>query len=619
VSIGKFQEKFLGKGCATVIALACSFVFLFFGFSQCNRYSGMNGMAGNGEEQAPVAVKVGSVGLTTQQIENAQSQEASQFGNMSVPLSEQAQLAAAAVYRLVSQAAYTSLAEKDHVPITDDAILSAVQSQIQDAIKQKEMSLMFSGQVKDPKDLDAEFKKETGQTPADALKNGLTSAREALSDKDKRAQLVNDVAQDMVKNYYATKIAPSDQELRSSFDTYVTKRIFVVGQDAKADAKMGQVQAALKSGMGFEQAMDKFSDDPPIGKGKKISDNTNTVPASIIPTSPEYKELVGQKPGFVGTVQSVTGGKAIYKLVSVKSDLPKDFQTNLAKYKDDYAKKQADENVKKDVDALLAGPDVVWSNAGDKALFDFYMAAFANPVAVTDMNATMRKIADEGKDAAKSSDPNANEPGAYAWYLAFDRLYTSQGADKTKMLDERIDVLNALLTRSEDLATRLELVDLYIQKKDGSDAITQLIAASHANTDYSGVGTRQFGDLMAKRAALLKSGLVTEPMLKEFDAAQDQWRKDKVNADKEAEETKKQEAIEKAQEAENEKRNAAEVAKQKAEMEKNAPKTPAAPLHVGPKTSAPPGLLPPGTVKGQPQAGGSLLPPGTVPPKGPGG
>jgi hypothetical protein len=618
VSISKFQEKFLRKGCGPIIVVAMSAVFLGFGFNnQCNRYAGMNRGAGQGDnEDRFEIVKVGNVPVTSTQVQNVESQLASREG--AVSFQTQASGTAQAIYGLVTQAAYADIVDSEHIPVTEDALLNAYKTLLQQEIDQVKLQLMMSGKAKDQKDIDAAFKAQTGKVPDQFLKDELTTAREQYSDKDKRAELVEKVAQELVEQSYEAKIVPSDQALQDSYRSDVVKRIFIASaKSPNVDAKIAEVQAALKGGMSFEQAMDKFSSDPAYGAHKKVSDNTTDVGADMIASDPEYKPLAGQQAGFVSGPVDVPGGKAIFKVVTIQSKLPPDFQKNIATYRTDYAKKTAPKEVQKRVQSILTSSATTWDNLGYKVLYEYmqslYSGSTANPTEA------MRKIADEAKDVLQKGDPAYGEPATYAWYLAFEVVYQGAGADKTKLRDERIAVLNAVLQHTEDYGIRMELVDLYMQAKDPAGALNNLIAAAQNNTDYGGQGTAHFGDIQAKRAAMLKAGLVKDADLKPLDAAQASWRSAKADQDKQDAEMRKQAEAEKQKDIENEKANAAAVAAQKAEQEKNAPPAPKA--EAPKKTSKSSGGLLPDDSKKPGASGGYLLPGSTpsTPGKGPGG
>jgi septal ring factor EnvC (AmiA/AmiB activator) len=156
----------------------------------------------------------------------------------------------------------------------------------------------------------------------------------------------------------------------------------------------------------------------------------------------------------------------------------------------------------------------------------------------------------------------------------------------------------------------MELVDLYVQKKDGLDALSNLVLASRSNTVYDTTGQAHFGDIAAKRAQLLAIGLVKQTDLADLDKEQTAWKAAKVEADKQAIEEKKEEAEQKRQaeeqakkDAENEKKNAELLKQQQAQQKKAGGKAPA-------DTSA--GKLLPGSTSPAPSSSGQLLPPGAL-------
>ncbi len=563
MSIGKIQEKILTqKGCGTVIAIGMAFVMSFFVFGQCAR----NGsMANTNEANTPGnsnVVTVGDIPITSKQLNDAvtmatRSQPGSSFQSIGSTTSS-------VLTNLLTSAANQYIAKRDHLPVTDDALMKAAAGMMDQRIEMMKMQLQIRPGAP-PKDVDAQFKKRVGMTPAEAKSKALDNVKTALSKPDTRADVISDLIGPLVQDELTKTMKPSDAELRSSYDTYIVKRILisrVPGQDPKVKAQ--EAQKALQGGMKFEDAMDKFSGEPPR-PGQKVHDSTNPIPASMLSMRPSYKSLQGQKAGFVSPIVDDPEGESIYKIISITNDTPKDFDKNKDRYQKQYAQMHVQQKLQDDIKAVLDGKEVTWLNKGDQALYDYNKTNLLPPA---ERDAALQKVEDEAKAAL--SDAAAKQPALYAWYLAESALY-QEAKDKSKLLQDRLDMLTAVLASTEDYELRVELTDLDIQLKKGPDAVQNLASAMEANTSYDQDGQRKFGDLSAKADSLVKLKLIKPADLKPFQDAQAAWKKSKEDEDKNDAEMKAQQAAAAAKQAQLDKENAEAMKKQKAAAKTTAP------------------------------------------------
>jgi hypothetical protein len=576
VSISKFQEKFLGKGCGVAIGIVMALTFLGLGFNQCSRGAAANGNS-DASQEGPVAIaSVGGIPVTSVDVTAAQDALQQQSQTPDSSYSAMARLRGQAISFAASRAAIAYIAQRDHIPVDDAAVLKVRQSAMQMQIQQAEDALIATKKLKNPTpaQLAAAFEAQYKKKPQQIIDESTDAIKKQLADKEQHAALMADSVPMIVESALETKYTPTDDQLRSAYNTYKVKRIFLNStKNPNLDAAIAKVLTALKGGTSFDEAIDKYSNDP-TPPGKKLSANTTTVPGQLIDYEPEYKDLKGQKVGFVSNPESVMGGKAIFDIVGITTNPPKDFQSNLAKYRSDYAKGEAGKELQKEITDVLGSTTTTWNNPGYKALYDV-QAALGNPM-LGNSPASLQKFIDEAK-TARSGSGSGEVPANDAYFLASDALYNSPGADKTKLRDERIDALSAALQSNEDFDLRLELADLYAQKKDEVNALDQLQKAAEANTVYDVTGQRHFGDVAAKRETFIKSGLAKEKDMAAIDAAQDAWRKSKVDQDKQDAEMKEQEAIQKQKDAELAKQNEAEIARQKATAPKSGPSSSLAP------------------------------------------
>ncbi|HWD41214.1 MAG TPA: hypothetical protein VG944_20385 [Fimbriimonas sp.] len=567
MSISKFQEKFLtNKGCLTVTVVAFSSVFLFFGVRWQSIFGGDDQGAGN---KAPLVVTIGDIPVTTEQVTDGVSRQSSQMP--STGFASQVQTTSSVLSNLVRGAACAAIGERDHL-LSDDAILKNATEIVSQQIDGMKSALNVKPGASQ-KEIDDAFAKAGQKPPSQMLQGVLENVKQALSDSNKRKDLEAGVAPQIVTESIATKLAPTQQQIDDYFKVYTIKEIDFQGKPGAQDQKAQEALKAIKGGMSFEAAMDKYSTAkaPP---GKKANEVTRDVKGEELSFTPTYKSLPALKPGSVSDVVDSFGGKAIFKLVSVKEDIPKDFDQQKGMYYTRIEGQKLQEELQKEIQAMVDSSATKWTNKGYKALYDLSLTfQIIDP---KKRDAALQSVIAEAK--AATATPVDAQPATYAWYQASDLLYKSAPPqDQAKMRDDRIEVLKEVLDYTEDVDLRMELFDLYVQKKDGADALMNLVQASKANTSYDADGQRKFGDIAAKRFQLVNQKLVKLEDLKELDSAQDTWRSEKKRSDQEAADAKKAEAEQAAKDKANQKANEELLKKQAEELKKNtaSTKTPA--------------------------------------------
>jgi len=591
VSISKFQEKFLSeKGCGTFMAIGFTLVLVCFGFNtQCAR---MNAMGGGGDAgDVPPIATVGDIPVAQNDVTDIISHQ--QQGRPSQGYLESAYEQANAVDTALKRAANLYLARQMHASFDDASITKVMSDQISSQIMQAKMQLAQTKKLKptDTKAMDDAFKAQFGGRTADELTKGMMDQlKTALADKSKRPIVEMDVAPELLEKAVEAQINPTDAELRASYDTYVTKQITVSPKPGSdPTAQILQAQNALKGGMSFEAAMEKYSTAPAM-KGKKKSDQTSDIPVSEINFMPSYKELEGKQPGYVSGVLDSFMGKQIIKIVSVKNNAPKDLTKNRAVYVQTYAGQQASTQVQDKLKALLASSTVKWDSAGYRALDDYEQAAM-NPDPISKA-AALQKVQNEAKAARDGGRPGDAGAALAAWYLAFDQIYQMPTTNKDSMRDARIELLTAVLASNEDFGIRMELVKLYADKKDGKDAVLQLVTASKNNTLTDATGQKNFGDVAQEKEKLQTAGLTTPADIKAIDDAQAAYVKLR---DDSAKQTAQQAEEQKKADAENAKlikQQEAELAKTKAAAAPSNPTAPAVKATTPPAGAGAPAVKP---------------------------
>ena len=593
MSISKFQEKFLNeKGCGTIFAILISGVMLTFGMAQCSR---MNGGGGDAEGQSPDQVSIATVGnipVTQSDITSLMEKEQSQQPGMPSNFQMKANMEAGAVDGALRGAANLYLAREAKVPFDDASVIKIFADEMTGQIMQAKMQIAQQKKLKptDTKGLDDAFKAQYGASSDEMLQKLEADLKGTLADNNKKNRVYEEAAPQLLEAAVETTIKPTDQELRHSMDSYVTKQI-TIKDGPDADKQILAAQNALKTGKSFEQVMDQYSS-APAAKGQKKSDATSDIPQNMVSLLPAYKELDGQKPGYVSGILSTYMGKQIIKIIAMKNTAPKDFDKQRAMLAKQYASQNATKKVQDEIKDLLASSATKWQSQGYKALEDFEQAM--SNTDNTAKAAALQKVMDEAEAANKSGQVIDMEASLAAWYLAEDGIYQTPGANKASMRDGRIDLLTRVLASNEDHQIRMELVSLYEQKKDGPNAVAQLVAAAKNNTSTDPSGQQAFGDIAAAKDRLQKEGLATATDIKAINDAQAGFQKLMKDAADMKTQQEEEEKKQKAASAETEKQNEALIKQQEAEVNKNKPaapgKTPGSSATTGSATgsSAPP-------------------------------
>jgi len=168
-------------------------------------------------------------------------------------------------------------------------------------------------------------------------------------------------------------------------------------------------------------------------------------------------------------------------------------------------------------------------------------------------------IVDRAKKVIASGQGWEQRPAALTFYGALDQMYNAPGTDKAKLSDDRVASIEAVLQGSEDSTLRMDLVNLYAEKKQLDKAANALLLAAQSNSDFSGAGQQRFGEIAAKLQMLRGDKAFPNEVAVEIEKAQGNWRGQKIQFDKAQAEEKRREDEERRKAAANQPKPAPKV------------------------------------------------------------
>jgi len=528
---------------------------------------GLRGNQRNEEQQVtqkdatPPVVAVGDYVVTAGMVDRLAEQNNQRTGQQT-PSGVAINLASALGEEVDAGLTY-KLMRENGVQMTDEAILKSIKDQLEQSkevfLIQMRMQMVQAKQISQNAS-DEEFRaklKEQGRDPDKIIADQVSEIATQLKDPGKRALLEVQAGRTMLMDKLATKIQVSDDELKKGYDQLVLKRI-VVGPSGTTPAATRAKDAlkAIDSGTSFAAVMNQYSTEKPE-KGKAVADLSINSPRKDLAASVQAA-IKNLKPGQHTAILNEMEGPTIYQLVSEKPNVPKDFDTKKEADRMAYQKSQVGDQLKKRFDDLKKSDAIQWKEPVYQALYRF-QSLLSDPARVPDDakdKAELKAIADACKDA-KADDESVVRAAALTRYIAVTSLYAkSNVAERTAMADERIDAISKVLQFVESSQDRVDLAELYINKKNGKDAAESLYIAANQNiNDMQNLVASHELENRIEELEVKLNGLsgVTDDQKKSLEKA----IKDYQDAYKEAREAQRKEEEERRKAEEEDKKNAA--------------------------------------------------------------
>ncbi|MBX3118393.1 MAG: peptidylprolyl isomerase [Fimbriimonadaceae bacterium] len=535
-SARKFFEK---SGCGTVfIIIAGAAMILTMIFTRGQDQPTPRDLEAN----SPALAMIGQYKVSEIAVNDSFNAMADQQRNAETGLSadDTVSLYASMVSAHVGSALIVDLGHSMGLNVTDEQLFDEakkeVEKQLADMVKMLEnMSLVKPGASQ--ADIDKAYQGITGRTLQSVREEQLDNVKQSLATQAGRLSQTARFFSEKMKTRYVAETKVSDEELRRSFNAYTTKRIVFGRPDEvppkEALEKAKQVLSDIKAGkITFDEAMNKYTMDPAPGPDKAKSDSTTDITQSIIDYDASLTSIPTLKPGEVSGVLQTSAGPGIFKLISVKSTIPSDFETNKTELMKVEVERKADRRLRDEIIKRRDGGAIQWKSKGAEALFMWNLAQIDVNYSTDDVK--KKELLVKASELAKAADlddttvdPKWGILANYAVQKSLIALATP--AEKPEIQADYVAAMNALTSIVENVELRLELVREYLQAKD-KEAGAQLVFAAQANNTTGPLAQGYYTQIAGLRDKVKSAGLIEDADVKKVNEELKRWS-DEVSRD----------------------------------------------------------------------------------------
>lgn len=467
MSLNSFRNGFqkvlgtkIGYAIVAVIAILLVFSFVYSGLGN-NVGAGRGGAAGGG--QGGTVATVNGSAITRgdfDQETNTLQQQAQQFGQTISPL-RSALLHATALDELITAKLELQAADRMGLKVSDSELNKARLAVVAQAGLAQKLNLKPNASLT--------------QIDAALTQNGQPTVEDNLPD----AAIRENVLQDKLQTYEANKVVVTPQDARNFYQEWHTRHILIDNKtrsDAQAQSQAQQILTKAKApGADFAALAKQYSDDPGT-KNSGGDDGWIGADNQFNNYVPEFVQAVKSlKPGGITLIKSPHFGYFIIQLEAIRSNLPKDFDKNTAKYIDQVKQQEQSQAMQDFVTALKNDPHNKIVVTDPELRADRTMAAAATESDPVKQQADYRAaIADYQKALA------AKPAGTVAGEI---NVQIGQAYQALHQTPQAIAAFETALQTTDDPDLRMELGNLYLQNKQDAKAAAQFQAASSQSWD----------------------------------------------------------------------------------------------------------------------------------------
>lgn len=536
----KFIEK---AGCGHIIGIAIAIALLAGMFTQTWNNQGSQG--GPGADQALIEksafAEVAGQKVSTVTVQNAYEDTMEQMrqpgpdgSTPPLPTLEQRAFAySRALDQSLQQAALLALATKAGFKATDESLANEFSKLLDQEFETKRAEYVKDGTLK-ANATEAEFaeayKKKTGQSPTELRERQKADLARTAGDPVMRSQQMAFAAFRYLMTQESSKIKVTEDDLKINYTTYNVKILNFPPDPKKAgsaEATAAKVAEEIKKGMTFEAAMDKYSIISPE-PGKKKSDRVDPMPGSLLAFQPDLAPIKNLKAGQVSEVIMSPGGPALYKLVSIKQELPKDYEATKSSLMKNLQEQKTGEAVTKQIEAFLADDkNVKWLSP--EFQIGYQSAKLLNSPAFTVEKAEELLTRFEKLENKEQAPPMVKN---LVFALASQNMAMSTDAVKKKQAESRfLKLAEEVLRGAEDSGLRLRMARIYLDH-DSEEAGAALLAAANTNSDFGPQGQSTHSEIYSLMDKLKSQKLLSAELEKAINDAQTRWKTDRESYEK---------------------------------------------------------------------------------------
>lgn len=556
------------------------------------------GLAGANKQPdlTPVVLQLGDIKMTEAQYQGVYSASTEQMGQLANQDPDfRLQFISQAASTLANQAAIKAIAAERKVNLDDKAILAMVEKSIGEQVAQQKQLLVATGKVKasaTPAEIDEALKKELGgRDVAELAKQQMDAVKEQLANPSKREILVNGATVQAIIEGEAAKHQVSDADLKKDYESFSLDQIPFQDSTVSIDerkAMAAKALADLKAGKTIDEVRTAYA--------PKETKAPVTMSRGMINLDPVLKPIGDLKVGDWSEVLVYQGFPVIYRVSKIEPNLPKDFDQNVAKYRESHSMTLAQKAITSLVEEKVK--EVKWVSPGLELAVRFQKETSDREVNAdsTKRKATLQKLNDDAKALASKAPAAAPKDGtsiatnsriddevaALVRNATSKQLYSmATPSEQQDMAKDRLEAMNGVLQFVDSTNLRMDIVDVAIKADDLEAAGESLVEAAMTLGRPDPVTEASYASISKKLEDLKKDKKISDAAAKKVDDALKQWVSDKIQYQKDQDELKKQnEERDKALKAEAEKLEADRKAAEKDKKPSGTP-TPGTPKTPG--------------------------------------
>lgn len=469
--------------------------------------------------------------ITLSQIEQQSQQMRAQYGGFSNP-SIDFDILTTAIRTSIASIVVSGIAAQRGLVITDEKAIALTSDEIDKSIATFRQQAQTANQLKagaSEQEFQDFFKKLQGKTTAEIKAQGLDKFKSDLADPAKRETLLAGYYQQMLTEDFYTKTIVTEEEVKQSYDAFMVKsiRFDKTGTPEQKKAEADKALAEIKGGADFDVVIKKYMTTPAKDASRQTRD-------SII-NDKSLAPIANLKSGQISEVSVVFGTPIIFKLVEIKSELPKDFVASKALYTDTFRRKKATNDLRNTITKAAESAKIVWKSPGYELVHKLTLISTDPDKTDEETKIALQSIVAAQVDLIK--DPAGQLPTVLAKFIAAEQLSSLMTPqERVAFLQTHAMIILDVLNTTESMELRFRLVDLYDKANDLPGLASALKTAATNNTGFEPSNDSYFMQINKTLTELEKAKRIDATSAQEIRDILVAWSQNKADADVEKKE-----------------------------------------------------------------------------------